>query len=282
MLGQAQCEDLTRGEYELFRQLIYDKSGIDLGNDKMQLLRARLGKRLREGEFSSFRSYYDQVVKDHTGREMGALLDAVSTNTTHLFREEGHFSFLETIISQWVNDPKWCAEYRTLRIWSAGCSSGEEPYSVAMVVHDVLNKYPRIQAKILATDISSQMLNRAKRGLFEPHLVGTVPTAFRRRYLHEAEGEKRPMLQAAPELRKLIKFARFNLMNPSFPFRYGFHVIFCRNVMIYFDQQTQEGLIARYAKHLVPGGYLLIGHSESLNRLEHSLTYVQPTIYQKE
>lgn len=281
MLAQAEFKDLTRGEYELFRKLVYQKSGINLGDEKMQLLRARLGKRLRQGGFSSFGAYYDHVVKDQTGGELSTLLDAISTNTTHLFREEVHFDFLKATIKQWAEDAKWCAENKNLRIWSAGCSSGEEPYSIAMVAHDALRGHPRIHPKILATDLSLQMLRRAKRALFESHRVGTVPSDLRNRYLLKTQSESGSMLQVSPELRKLITFARFNLMKPAFPFRYGFHFIFCRNVMIYFDRPTQEALVNRYAQHLHSGGYLLIGHSESLNSIDHSLTYVEPTIYQK-
>ncbi len=282
MLAEAQFKDLTQKEYELFRKLVYEKSGINLGGEKLQLLRARLGKKLRQGGFSSFRAYYDHVVRDQTGDELSVLLDAISTNTTHLFREEGHFDFLKTIIKQWVEDPKWCSENTGLRIWSAGCSSGEEPYSIAMVVRDALKDHPRIQSKILATDLSTQMLSRAKLGLFEPHRVGTVPSVLAKRYLRKTQLDDGPMLQVVPEVRKLISFARFNLMTPTFPFRFGFHVIFCRNVMIYFDRPTQEALVGRYAKNLIQGGHLLIGHSESLNGLEHPLTYVEPTIYRKD
>ncbi len=282
MLVQTRVEDLTRGDYELFRKLIYAESGIDLGDDKMPLLRTRLGKRLRQGGFSSYRAYFDHVVKDQTGGELSTLLDAVSTNTTHLFREEGHFDFLKTVIEQWANDPAWCAENTTLRIWSAGCSSGEEPYSIAMVVRDALRAHPRIQPKILATDLSMQMLRRAKLGLFEPQRVSTVPPALGQRYLRQTNSKEGPRLQVVPDVREIITFARFNLMTPVFPFRFGFHLVFCRNVMIYFDNSTQETLIAQYAKNLIRGGYLLIGHSESLNRIKHSLTYVAPTIYRKD
>ena len=279
MLAQAETKDLTPGEYELFRKLVYKKSGINLGGEKMQLLRARLGKLLRQGGFSSFRAYYEHVVKDETGDELGTMLDAISTNTTHLFREEGHFAFLKTAVTKWAADPAWRTKNTTLRIWSAGCSSGEEPYSIAMVVHDALRAHPRIQPKILATDLSRRMLSRAKLGLFEPHRVGTVPSAIGKRYLRKIQSDNGLMLQVAPELRELITFAHFNLMTPTFPFRFGFHVIFCRNVMIYFDRSTQKALVDRYTKHLCPGGYLLIGHSESLNGIEHSLKYVEPTIY---
>ncbi len=282
MQTQTERADLTPEEYQLFRNLVYKKSGINLGDQKMPLMRARLGKRLRTGEFSSYRAYYEHVLEDQTGRELSGLLDAISTNTTHLFREEHHFDFLKTTVAQWAADPTWNTNDATLRIWSAGCSSGEEPYSIAMVVDDALRGQSRVQSKILATDLSVQMLNQAKRGLFEPHRVGTVPATLSQRYLRKTQTDSGPMLAVSPELRKRITFARFNLMTPTFPFRFGFNVIFCRNVMIYFDRATQAALVGRYARHLIPGGFLLIGHSESLSNIEHPLTYVEPTIYRRD
>ena len=281
MIKSVEANDLTQKDYDLFRKLIYNESGINLGSEKIQLLRSRLGKLLRGSACESFRSYYDTVVADTTGAELSRLLDAVSTNTTHLFRENVHFEFLKTLITQWTEDKAWCAKNRELRIWSAGCSSGEEPYSLAMVVHDCLQKHPGIKGRILATDISTQVLGRAMRGQFVPERAQSVPAAYRNRYLQKMKSGSQVVLQAAPDIRKLIKFSRFNLMTPTFPFRLGFHVIFCRNVMIYFDQVTQEGLVNRYAKSLTPGGHLFIGHSESLNGINQPLTYVEPTIYRQ-
>lgn len=279
MIRSLEASDLTRAEYELFRELIYQKSGINLGTEKMQLLRSRLAKLLRGRDYESFRDYYKAVVADKSGAELSRLLDAVSTNTTHLFREISHFNFLAELIKQWTSDKKWCAANRELRVWSAGCSSGEEPYSIAMVVHDLLNNHPYIKPRILATDISTQVLNQAMRGQFVAERAKSVPPAFRTRYLQKVKSSSGEVLQATSDIRNLIKFSRFNLMTPTFPFRLGFHVIFCRNVMIYFDQATQEGLVNRYAKCLVPGGHLMIGHSESLNGIDQPLAYVEPTIY---
>ncbi len=284
----VEVKDLTRGEYELFRKLVYAKSGISLGDQKMQLVRARLGKRLREGRFRSFREYYNYVVNDPSGEELCGLLDSISTNTTHLFREPRHFDLLKEIIAEWATDQSTQRQPRvkhapdkTLRIWSAACSSGEEPYSMVMVGHDVLRAHPALELKILATDISTQMLSRAKLGLFETHRVGTVPPILRDRYLLKTQQDGKNMLQVAPELRRLVTFARFNLMTTSFPFRHGFYVIFCRNVMIYFDRPTQQSLVNKFASHLQKGGYLMIGHSESLSGIEHPLSYVDPTVYRK-
>jgi chemotaxis protein methyltransferase CheR len=277
----TQVEDLTRQDYELIRKLVYAHSGINLGDQKMQLVRARLGKRMREGGFGSFGAYYRYVQKDATGEELCRLLDAISTNTTHLFREARHFELLGDLVGHWMTDTSKRAADKTLRIWSAGCSSGEEPFSIAMVAHDRLRDHPAFELKILATDLSTRMLSRAKLGLFESHRTGTVPPALKHRYLARTEHNGQAMLQITPDLRKVVTFSRFNLMTPTFPFRHGFHVVFCRNVMIYFDRPTQQCLVNKFTQHLLAGGYLMIGHSESLNGIEHSLSYVEPTVYKR-
>jgi chemotaxis protein methyltransferase CheR len=274
-------QDLTPKEYELFRRLVYAKSGINLGDHKMQLVRARLGKRLRQRGLNSFRDYYRMVEEDPTGEELCGLLDAITTNTTHLFREIRHFKLLGRILRDWANDKSWRARNHTLRVWSAACSSGEEPHSIAMVVHDAFSVHRDIEVKILATDLSTQVLSKAQLGLYEPHRVGTVPPEFKKRYLQSVREGNTQYVQVVPELRRMITFARFNLMSPTFPFRSGFHIIFCRNVMIYFDHATQEALVNKHARHLLEGGYLMIGHSESLNGMDHPLTYVEPTVYRK-
>ena len=273
--------DLTQEEYNLFRRLIHARSGINLGDQKMQLVRARLGKRLRAGQFRSYRTYYEYVKSDQSGRELCDLIDAISTNTTHLFREKQHFDFLSQTLRKWINDSKWSAGRRDVRIWSAACSSGDEPHSIAMTAHDALRSAANLELKILATDISTRIIKRAKAGVYELHRLGTVPDSFRRRYFVRIKQDGQPCAQISPELRRTITFAHFNLMMKQFPFRRLFDVIFCRNVMIYFDRPTQETLVNKLTRHLQPGGYLLIGHSESLNPIQHSLTYVQSTVYQR-
>ncbi|NLX13055.1 MAG: protein-glutamate O-methyltransferase [Phycisphaerales bacterium] len=278
----AEIQDLTRDDYELFRRLVYTHSGINLGDQKMQLVRARLGKRVRSGGFKSFRDYYRHVENDPSGQELCSLLDAISTNTTHLFREIRHFKLLAEILKNMLEKRKWRSEHNTIRIWSAACSSGEEPHSIAMVAHNAILRHPNVALKILATDISLQMLSRAQLGIYDIHRVGTVPAEFRQRYFQKTQSEDRQtLLQIVPELRRLITFSRFNLMTPTFPFRHGFDVIFCRNVMIYFDRTTQQTLVNKLAQHLRPGGYLMIGHSESLNNLNQPLSYIEPTVYRK-
>jgi len=274
--------DLTRRDYEVIRRLVYAKSGIHLGDEKMQLVRARLGKRVREGRFASYRHYIRHVMNDSTDEALWSLLDAISTNTTHLFREMHHFDRLRALLGRWAADRSWRAAHTAVRIWSAACSSGEEPYSIAMIAHDALREHPNLELKILATDLSVQVLSEAKLGQYPTSRAGTVPPQYRSRYLRRLPHDGEPHVEIVPELRRLITFARFNLMRRTFPFRHGFDVVFCRNVMIYFDQSTREALVNRIAGHLRPGGYLMIGHSESLNGIRHPLRYVEPTVYRNE
>jgi chemotaxis protein methyltransferase CheR len=274
-----EVQDLTREEYELFRALVYEHSGINLGDQKLQLVRARLGKRMRSGNFSSYRAYYEYVKGDASGRELTHLIDAISTNTTHLFRENQHFEFLARTVKGWLDGDR--RRSAPLRIWSAACSSGEEPYSIAMVMDDLRQRHSDLQYKILATDISSRMLERAQRGVFAVEALANVPPEFKRRYFARVGSDGDVRMQIVPQLRKSIRFAPFNLMSAQFPFRNGLDVIFCRNVMIYFDRSTQQTLVGKLCNVLNPGGYLLIGHSESLNSISHTLSYVMPTVYRR-
>ncbi len=279
--ANSEVVDLSHADYERIRRLVYAQSGINLGDQKVQLVRARLGKLVRRGGFRSFHDYFRHVEEDPSGEALCGLLDAISTNTTHLFREIRHFQLLRKILDGWLADSAWCKKHPVLRIWSAGCSSGEEPYSIAMVAHDAIRSHRTVELKILATDLSVQVLSRAKLGFFESHRVGTVPAEYQNRYFQKVRQGEIVGLQIISELRQLVTFRRFNLMSAVFPFQNDFHVIFCRNVMIYFDQPTQETLVNKYAHHLAEGGYLMIGHSESLNGIQHPLSYVEPTVYRK-
>ena len=271
--------ELTKAEYALFRDLVYQHAGINLGDQKMHLVRARLGKRMREGGFKSYREYYNFVKGDTSGQELTILIDLISTNTTYLFREPRHFDFLRKTTEEWIRDKR--RKHHPIRIWSAGCSSGDEPYTIAMVMDDLARRHSGLEFKILATDISTRVLAKAREGIFEAQRVAKVPAAFKKRYLVPAREMGDNYFQIHPDLRRLVRFARLNLMDQRFPFRSKIDIIFCRNVMIYFDRPTQERLVARFSAVLADGGYLLIGHSESLNNVRHPLTYVMPTIYRK-
>ncbi len=273
--------ELTTREFEMIRGYIYDKSGISLHDGKRELVRTRLGSRLRLLGMSSYREYFDYVQKDRSEQELVNMLDAISTNLTSFFREMNHFTFLEQKIVPELIRQRERGE-RELRAWSAGCSSGEEPYSIAFLLASRMRDINLNDIKILATDLSTRALGKAAKGLYNDEQVKTVPPDMRKRWLTnvvDEVGDKRS--QVAPEIRKLVKFNRFNLMTPRFPFRKTFSFIFCRNVMIYFDKPTQETLVNKYFDVLARGGYLFIGHSESLTGVKHGFRYVQPTIYQK-
>lgn len=272
--------DLTRADYDRIRKYIYEQVGINLGDQKMQLVRSRLGKILRQGKYKSFGEYFEHVRNDKTGEELITLIDAISTNTTHLFRERQHFDFLSATLKNWTRDSRFISQRQgEIRVWSAACSSGEEPYTIAMVLADALSS-SRLKFRILATDISTRVLDLAKQGIYGEQRMAQVPESFRRRYFTQVKGATSPHFEVTKKLRDTISFQRFNLMSSQFPFKQGFDFVFCRNVMIYFDRSTQQTLVGKMAALLRPSGYLLIGHSESLNSIKHPLKYVKPTIYQ--
>jgi len=281
ILEEVSDIEISPQEYELVRALVYERSGINLGSNRQHLVQARLAKRIRVGGFTGFRNYFKHLESDTTGDEINHLIDAISTNTTFFFRESDHFDFLSDSLRDRAVAERWNDTRYTLRIWSAACSSGEEPYTIAMVVHKFLQEHPAVDVKILATDISQKILAQAKAGQYDYQKTQSIPDEYRRAYLRPMGKGKTSIMEIAPEIRRLITFSHFNLIAPSYPFKYGFDYVFCRNVMIYFDRQPQEGVINRIATHLRPGGLLIVGHSESLNGLKHGLQYVKPTIYRQ-
>lgn len=275
--------ELPHSLYRQFAALVYQAAGISLGDAKVELVRSRLIKRLRILQLPDFKAYYD-LVKNHDpqGNEMVMLIDAISTNKTDFFRENQHFVFLaEEIFPTLVEQARSNGRGR-IRIWSAGCSSGEEPYTLALVLRDALGAQSNgIDAKILATDISTKVLASAQEGIYEESKVLPVPPKYKNLGFAKERSPKGNVYRIRPEVKSLITFRRLNLMSPEFPFRGLFDVIFCRNVMIYFDKSTQESLVNKFHRYLHPGGHLFIGHSESLNGLNVPFQFVRPTIYRK-
>lgn len=272
---------ISPSEYEAIRKLIYDRAGINLGANKQHLIQARLNNHLERAGLEDFEAYYNSVISDSTGEQLAELIDAISTNTTYFFREAEHFNFLANNLSCRMAQMHLKRQEYCFRIWSAGCSSGEEPYSIAMVVHQAISNSPKIQAKILATDIWRQAVSRGQSGRYEQRSVQTVPERYRQRYFTKVSCQDPPRLRVTETIRSMVKFAQLNLMAKTFPFRHGFDYIFCRNVMIYFDRRTQEQLLGRFYRYLKPGGFVIVGHCESLNSIRHKFKYIQPTIYQK-
>jgi chemotaxis protein methyltransferase CheR len=266
-------------DFEKISRLVYSHCGINLHDGKKELVKARLGKRLREGKFKSFGDYYKYVITDEGTSEMITMIDSLSTNLTYFFREESHFHKLKEILQNRITTLRHGRQPLRLRIWSAGCSSGEEAYSIAMTVREYTSDL-MIDCKIIATDISTKVLNKAVNGIFPKDKVKNISPAVLKRYFQLGFGEQEGQYRLRKEIRDMVSFSRFNLMDTP-PADFLFDVIFCRNVMIYFDKVTQVALLKRIYKCLNKDGYFFIGHSESIAGLDHEFVYVEPSVYRK-
>jgi chemotaxis protein methyltransferase CheR len=274
--------ELTDPLYKKFVTLVYKSAGISLGDAKRELVRSRLLKRLRALEIATYEEYYELVsMRDPDGSELTRMLDAISTNKTDFFRENQHFEFLAKNLLPGLAEKARGHNTPRIRIWSAGCSSGEEPYTLAMVLRENLPSDLLPKTKILATDISTQMLTTAQAGRYEEEKVKPVPAKIRIASFEKARSPKGVIYTVKPEVRAMITFRRLNLMREKYPFSGKFDVIFCRNVMIYFDRPTQERLVNRFHDSLCSGGHLFIGHSESLNSIKSPFQFIKPTIYKR-
>ncbi|MBB5021163.1 CheR family methyltransferase [Desulfurispira natronophila] len=272
---------LTRREFDLLRKYVYEHAGISLSDQKMSLVQGRLSKRLRQLGLTSYKQYYDHLLEDDGGDELVFMIDAISTNVTSFFRERSQWEYLHRELAPLVAS----RPHKAFRIWSAGCSSGEEPYSIAMFLHEKLPSHDIANCKILATDISQDILRRAMKGYYSSRNVEGLPRKYITKYFNkERTGGKGDDVQyrIQPWLRQMILFRMFNLVYGNFSvFQNPMDIIFCRNVMIYFDMETRDALIARFAELLYPGAHLFIGHSESLTRNSKLFRMVQPSIYQR-
>lgn len=269
--------NITDREYVLLTDYIYENYGIKLGNGKKSLVVGRLQNVLLQKKFSSFSEYYDYVVSDKTGDAVATLVDKITTNHTFFMRESEHFYyFRDKVLPRLASTIK----NKDLRIWSAGCSTGEEAYTLAMIMQDYFGAdKPQWDTRVLATDISSKVLETAKKGEYLSKGIEEFPLYWRTNYFKKIDDDKSIVTN---RIRNEVIFRSFNLMNSSFPFKKKFNVIFCRNVMIYFDTQTKNELVERFYDFMEPGGFLFIGHSESINRDETRFKYVMPAVYRKE
>ncbi|MHC4945793.1 MAG: CheR family methyltransferase [Planctomycetota bacterium] len=272
-------DELTEEQVKNIAQMVKESTGINLHEGKTALIRARLAKRLRQLGLNSYRSYMQYLRADRSGDEFTYMLDSLSTNVTGFFREDAHFDYLARYyLSRAIERPR--NGKRRMRIWSAGCSSGEEPYSIAIVLHETIPNLTTWDARILATDLSTRILSSARHGVYSRERVDSIPPFLRGKYFRCIQQRPEKRYKVAGSLRGLVHFARLNLMGP-WPMKGPFDVIFCRNVMIYFDKATQTRLINRYYDYLVPGGVLFMGHSESLAGIKHRFSFVQPAVYEK-
>ena len=270
---------ISAQEYKLLKDLVYQRFGINLGDKKQTLVVGRLQHLLREKGFASFKEYYDYVLNDQSREGLDSLINRISTNHTYFNRENAHFNFFINAVLPEAEQKISSVSDPTVRIWSAGCSSGEEPYTLAMLMLNYLEKNKRKwKPAILATDISERALSLGRTGIYEENNILKLPARLRNKYLKKIQNGQ---YEVTPKLKQYVLFRRLNLMRPDFPFKRKFHTIFCRNVMIYFDQETKEQLASRFAAYLEPGGYLIIGLSESLGRSHENFRYIQPAVYQR-
>jgi len=275
----ARPQSLPDREFKRLAEFIYSECGIKLPPAKKTMLEARLHKRLRVLGMDSYSAYCDYLfTQSGMDNELICLIDTVTTNTTEFFREPKHFDILvQKVLPDYlrrhsISEP--------LRLWSAGCSSGEEPYTLAMVLSEYARQNQGFRFSILATDISTQVLERAMRATYPDEKLSNVSMEYKKRYMLRGKNRCTGLIRFNQEVRSHITFQRLNFME-EFSFDKPRHIIFCRNVIIYFDRKTQENLLSRFCNSLEPGGNLFIGHSESITGMDLPLTPVAPTVYRK-
>ena len=277
----SHADTLSARDMDRLSRLIYDQSGITLNQEKKIMLEGRLRRRINVLKLGSYREYCDYLFDGggHESEELVSLIDVVTTNKTDFFREKAHFDYLVAkALPELVS-----AETggRELLFWSAGCSTGEEPYTLAIVLTEYQQTHPGFRFRILATDISTTVLEKAELAVFHADVVAPVPVDLQRKYFMRSRDRDSGKMRVVPELRKMIEFRRLNLME-DFGLDELAHAIFCRNVIIYFDRPTQERLFNKFSDRLVPGGYMFVGHSESLHRMDVPLVPVAPALYRKD
>lgn len=266
---------MERAIFDKFREIVYQKSGISLGEQKEALVSSRVSKRMRALGLTEYRDYIALVLNDRSGEEIVQLIDAISTNVTSFFREADHFDFLKQALTKWE-----AAGQRRFRIWSAASSSGEEPYSIAITLLDTLQS-KGVDARILGTDISTRVLEKCRAGVYEQDKTNSIPHGLRDKYFTRLRRNDTVLYEAKPALKNMALFRRLNLANTPYPMKGPLDVVFCRNVMIYFDNEVRSRLLKEIARLLKPGGYLMVGHTESLTGIACGLKTVKPSVYVK-
>lgn len=279
--GSPQEFNLTGADFRFIRELVAERTGIMLSENKRGLVYGRLSRRLRELGMTKFRDYCE-LLQSGNDEEMVNFVNAITTNLTSFFRENHHFEYLVKELFPRLIEQKLKNNLdRRLRIWSAGCSTGEEPYSIAMVLKEVIGDNPNWDARILATDLDTKVLEKASNGIYEQSRVEGLSKPRLRRWVKRGSGENEGKVRMSPELRELITFKQLNLME-EWPIRGPFDLIFCRNVVIYFNKPTQQILFDRYADLLDDDGHLFLGHSETMFQKTDRYKLIGKTIYKKD
>ena len=269
--------DFTKHHFDVLRGLVNRHTGITLADSKMELVYGRLARRLRALNISSF-DQYCRMLKTDPGDELNNFVNAITTNKTDFFREMHHFEYLtNTALPYLLKERK---NTKRIRIWSAGCSTGQEPYSIAMVIHDAVRDLANWDVKILATDIDSNVINTARNGVYQQEQIKLLPQDITKKWFSYGSGENAGKVKVAEKLKDIISFKVLNLME-QWPMKGKFDILFCRNVVIYFNKSTQAVLFDRFAEYLQEDGILFIGHSESLHNISNKYDHIGQTIHKK-
>jgi chemotaxis protein methyltransferase CheR len=276
---ESSMMNMTDREFRQLRELVYERLGINLSGKKRSMLIGRLQKLLRTSGFKNFQDYYEYLVNDAGMKAMTELINRVTTNYSFFYRGKSHFEyFVEAVLPEVVGSLKK-RNSRDLRIWTAGCSTGEEPYMLTMLMREFFgNEYSLWDGGILATDISEKVLTFARQGIYPAERTKEVPVQLRNKYLKKLNDGQ---MAVNDTIKNEVIFRKFNLINKHYPFKKPFQIIFCRNVMIYFDKQTRDTLLHRFYEKTKPGGYLFIGHSETLGREQTLYKYIMPAVYKR-
>jgi chemotaxis protein methyltransferase CheR len=267
---------LSEHDFQGICRLVRNSCGIHLGADKRSLIEARLTRRVRARNLDSFHAYCKYLFRSADEEELTSFINCITTNKTDFFREPRHFELLTRIAIPGLKHLR-----RPFLLWSAACSSGEEPYTIAMVLSEYQQTHPGFSFRIFASDISTDALEQAVRAIYTTEVIEPVPMHLRRKYLLKSRDRHRGHVRITPELRSLVSFERLNFIDDDYGLDEKAHVIFCRNALIYFDRPTQKKIVGKLLHHLVPGGYLFIGHSENLNAMKLPLERTAPAMYQK-
>jgi chemotaxis protein methyltransferase CheR len=268
---------ITQNEFQKLSNYIRTNYGIHLKEEKKSLLTGRLQQVLLQEGFNSFTEYYYHLIEDKSGSALSTFIDKITTNHTYFMRESDHFFYFQDTVLPYL---KQTVSSRDLRIWCAASSTGEEPYTLAMILDEFFGKEKPIwDTKILATDISSRVLEIARRGIYDSERIEPLPSYWKTNYLQNIDGKTYAI---SAKIKNEVIFRKLNLMDKFFPFKQKFHVIFCRNVMIYFDNETKEKLINKLYDAMEYGGFLFVGHSEWINREATRFKFIKPAIYRKE
>lgn len=269
--------ELRPEEFKLFRNYIYERVGIALSAQKTTLVKGRLNKRLNQLGLSNFKEYYNHLISDESGEELSFFVSAISTNVTSFFRESAQWKWLESYLPALIASKR----EKKIRIWSAGCSSGEEPYTILMFLQHHLSDFEEWDIKILATDISHKVLTKAIKGEYDAKTVQSLSPDMIRKAFDKVQSERGESYQITYHLRGKVMFRLYNLVTDPFFFKNRFDMIFCRNVMIYFDDPTRQELIGKFTTLLPKGAPLFLGSSESLTSHRETLKLIGSSIYQR-